>query len=545
MTVHSLGGDLSERRPRSAVWLLPLLPVALAVFALSALVYYHVRQDAMGDARSALQVAIVGIYRSIGFVPSFLFFLLALTWGSIWFLTGKVEQPVKRLVRLLVLTLALAIWVNLRSEAAAPVAGTGAVGAWIAGRMMGVFGYILSTLVVAPVALGALLLATDFFFYRYFEELGAARTSRPRTAAGLAAEHGVEPAVSEHLKGLAAEQALTRGGAATVEPAPAESAPQAGHRPWTEQAAIDESARRWRGARAPLREPAAAGDAEAAADVVEEGGEEPDDRGIGALEADALAAASAAAQDDAGADAEGDQTADEAASEWRAARAWDTDEASEADAGPHPVAADEAEAGSLDDHAGDDAADDADAADGADQDADGMAAAGAAAADGWDVDPAASADGPIEADDAPAAMVAEDAVAATDADRDAEGEDGPLAAASAAEVGSGFEVAAAAEAEAEADAEADADEAATEPVVQIPRAETPGRQRRLFQAEIDEALVAEATELVTRTRRASATHLQRQLRIDYDQAMGLLSTLAERGVVEIAAGATQGRVLES
>ncbi|HZN40472.1 MAG TPA: DNA translocase FtsK [Planctomycetota bacterium] len=97
------------------------------------------------------------------------------------------------------------------------------------------------------------------------------------------------------------------------------------------------------------------------------------------------------------------------------------------------------------------------------------------------------------------------------------------------------------------------DAGSEEPLVQIPRMDVPpvfreptapetraaeespervsGRQQELFAAGIDERLVQDAIELVTTTRRASATLLQRKLRIDYARAVDLLAELAARGLV--------------
>jgi len=106
-----------------------------------------------------------------------------------------------------------------------------------------------------------------------------------------------------------------------------------------------------------------------------------------------------------------------------------------------------------------------------------------------------------------------------------------------------------------------------EPLVQIPRMDVPpvfreptapgetraaeespergaGRQQELFAAGIDERLIQDAIELVTSTRRASATLLQRKLRIDYARAVDLLGELAARGLVALEGDASQGRVLE-
>jgi len=83
-----------------------------------------------------------------------------------------------------------------------------------------------------------------------------------------------------------------------------------------------------------------------------------------------------------------------------------------------------------------------------------------------------------------------------------------------------------------------------EPTVTIPRPAEPVRQRRLFRdPSIDEGLVQEATDLVLESGRANAAHLQRRLRIDYEQAVELLGILAQRGVIHLEAGANQGRLL--
>lgn len=88
------------------------------------------------------------------------------------------------------------------------------------------------------------------------------------------------------------------------------------------------------------------------------------------------------------------------------------------------------------------------------------------------------------------------------------------------------------------DAEADA-----EPVVAIPRPPEGPRQQSLFLSTLDDALVREAIDIIESSRRASAALLQRKLRIDHDQAKELLALLAHRGLLELAADGTQGRVL--
>src|SRR5262245_54675622 len=206
MTVNTLGSKATEGGSRAA-WLWPLVPVAVAAFSLSALVAYHVRADGRLGERSLPQAAIIGLYEFLGFVPSFLFFLLVLAWSTIWLVTGKLERPGTRVVRLLGLTLALAIWVNLRADTGEPLPHSGALGTWIGGRMVSALGTVLSTLLVAPLTLVSLLLATDYFFISYFEGLGnrgGDERGRAARRTAEAPEAGVEIDVTEHFKGLSA-----------------------------------------------------------------------------------------------------------------------------------------------------------------------------------------------------------------------------------------------------------------------------------------------------------------------------------------------------
>jgi len=69
------------------------------------------------------------------------------------------------------------------------------------------------------------------------------------------------------------------------------------------------------------------------------------------------------------------------------------------------------------------------------------------------------------------------------------------------------------------------------------------RQQKLFGTGVDEGLVQEAIELASGQSRVTATLLQRRLRIDYQQAMDVLAQLGARGVVELEADASQGRVV--
>ena len=65
----------------------------------------------------------------------------------------------------------------------------------------------------------------------------------------------------------------------------------------------------------------------------------------------------------------------------------------------------------------------------------------------------------------------------------------------------------------------------------------------MFVTTLEEPVILEAIELVTASRRASATYLQRKLRIDFEQAMELLGVLAHREIIELEKGESQGRVL--
>ncbi len=196
MSVQTLVGPTSHEGFKFDI--VPLLPIALSVFCLSGLAFYHVELSGTGVSSGVFQALVVGLYRILGFVPSFMLFLLVLSWSSIWFITGSLAEPVARLGRLLLLTLALAVLVNLQPEMGPAASHSGVIGHFLASRLESIFVYTLSTLLVAPLALVSLLLATDFFFYRYFETLGESQTPESvRTR-----ELGVEHEATEALKTL-------------------------------------------------------------------------------------------------------------------------------------------------------------------------------------------------------------------------------------------------------------------------------------------------------------------------------------------------------
>ena len=196
MSAHTLAGTASTEEFR--FHFVPLLPIATAVFCLSGLAFYHVELSGTGASEGLFQAVLVGLYEFLGFVPAFMLFLMILSWSSIWFISGSIADPVGRLGRMLLLTLSLAVLVNLKPEFGTPEAHSGIIGHFLAVRLQSIFGYTLSTLLVAPLALVTLLLATDFFFYRYFETLG----TQDAGAAGPAPEGGVETEVTETLKSL-------------------------------------------------------------------------------------------------------------------------------------------------------------------------------------------------------------------------------------------------------------------------------------------------------------------------------------------------------
>jgi len=198
MTVNTLGGSFAGGKSRSGAWLAPLAPIAISIFAISALVSYHLRAGTI-TPRTVPQSVVIGIYEFLGWVPACMFFGLVFTWSSIWFVAGSIEQPSRKLLRVLGLTLALAVFGNL--DASAP--HTGALGAWIGGGMSSVLGSFLSHLVMAPLTFLSLLLATDYFWMSYFERRVLEKTQRELHGAGVGTEMGVEPTVPEEFKQLA------------------------------------------------------------------------------------------------------------------------------------------------------------------------------------------------------------------------------------------------------------------------------------------------------------------------------------------------------
>lgn len=185
---------VSPRAPWRWRWALPLLPIAASMFCLSALVYYHAAMGGHGEAWGFFQGIVVGFYRWLGFVPTFMFWLLLFVWCSIWFVTGTWERVRTRLLWMVAFTLSLAILVNLGTPADAPPPHAGIIGTYIAVRLSSVIGYAFSALLAVGASLAALLLATDFLFYRYFESLARGQNSE---------DAGVEPEATDAFRELA------------------------------------------------------------------------------------------------------------------------------------------------------------------------------------------------------------------------------------------------------------------------------------------------------------------------------------------------------
>jgi len=566
------------------------LPIGASVFCLSALIYYHVQYEVV-QVRSAMQVVVAAIYQAIGFAPAVMFFLLLLTWSSIWFVTGRLERPLVRTGRLLAMAVMLGVFLNLGDGGVSSAVHKGAVGAWFAGCLVAAIGYYPSIVLVWAVTFASLLLATDFFFSDSFEKLRL----RPQS------ESGVETAVTDHLRGLA--------GTPAAEPVPRVAPPSPDavdaalaaapeldflrELPADERAA-DESERRFETRRRrsyfdrrreqhdlPLSP------AEAAAESLRD-------------RVDVAAAAEWAATH-----AVADQDQADAADEVDLADAAEGDRAHgiEVDEPVKPAEVEAVPEGSPE------------AATGGEQAVQPHATAQDVPASAASPAPAA----PAAADEEPAQLppvptfvpfeaeptqqrveelaadehnadddfaeehiadedAADDDVAAEDlADEDLAEEDLAEEQRAAAEVDDDLlsiadatEPAAAAAAEPQAEPEQEPEpEAATESLVAIPRpdhvprehtAPTPPRvasrreeparrddgavrQQKLFAADVDEELLQEAIELVRGESRVTATLLRRRLRIDYQQAMDVLVQLGARGVVELEADMSQGRVV--
>lgn len=498
MTVNLPGiHDEHEQPTRTAAeWLWALLPIGLSIFCVSALGYYHLYHDRL-EVASALQVAIAALYRTFGFAPSCMFFLLLLMWSSLWFHAGKIDRPTSRIARLFAMAVLLGVFMNLGDGTVSPAFHKGELGRWLAERLVGAFTYYPSLVLVFVATLGSLLLATDYFFADRFEAL----RSRPE-----APDSGVETAVTDHLKGLAGAAAGAAGSpaeASFVAAGPAVEPASGGSAGGFEAVADDEveveplvdspidevptrSRRQSYFERRFERElpPAAGGVPESRAEDawVPTG---PDAQEIPDPEAEVLAAPARAT-------GPAPQPVEEPPAE------------------PAPVVAAPTHQSTL-----------PFAASVVDPVAESAMESPEPSLPPATIEPLPLVEPVAPLAEFPAAAGSPDPASASDHVVDAAASEPP------------------------------APDAEPEPIVAIPRPEPvaeaaprdAARQQSLFAPAVDEALVTEAIEVVTTWRRASATFLQRKLRIDYDLACRVLAELATRRVVELEADSTHGRVL--
>ena len=549
MTVNTLGTHAPIRTPTVAERLWQFLPAGISVLSMSALGYYHFQLlDGPVQPQSALQFLYAQIYRGIGLAPAMMFFLLVTVWSVLWYVTGTLDRPLARLGRLVAMTVMLGMFLNIGDGGVAPAANKGELGAWLAGVMVGAFGYWPSLLLVWAITFLSLLLATDFFFIDRFERVGR----EP--------EQGVEVGVTDHLRrlgevtevaatlhGTAASGAIPSGpipsgpvasegssaafaaavaaAAAAAEDAERDESPMPTAAP--EVVATDEpklsyferrrarEARRWGGPVDDGWVPAPPenqeiDNPEASASVAEptEAGVPPGeavDRSEAAAPAESVPPSIHGAVETARAEStRGDLVAGEPS-----AAAWPWSQ-SPTELAPEPAAQGER----------------------------------------WEsaaVDEPEPSEGLVDATDAEW----------TGADSD---EREPVVDIPRPEVTRLREVEvgdAGADSPTSAGAAPDALPPVELPRVELPRVELPlvelpsvepldrgrGRQQGLFGARVEEGLVQEAVDLVTGSRRASAAFLQRKLRIDYPLAIELLAELAARGVIALEGDATQGRVV--
>jgi hypothetical protein len=513
-----------EHSASRTAWAMPLIPVAVSGFLLSAMTSLRVQGDLPSPPEGTLAGGVVALYRLFGFEPLFMVCVLTLTWSSIWFLTGRVERPLSRLARIGALGLSLAILVNLRIDGVHP-SGAGELGALLASRLASVISPAISIFAVAVAAVAALLLATDFFFYGHFERLGARRLAA-RDAGRSEPEPEVDVAEQSELESLALGVATDAGGPAVdvaqealaasedrsassqdasdpdgdPEDDPVDEAAEASFEPGREDLdgdvwAIEEeiSAVTLLGPRVSVESPTAGGAEDDVATVSVERSDAP------AVEDDRAAAPdSGSAEQELAESAEDPRVAPESLLTDAAPHARD-----------HVIGFQDAEGGESDPSEAGDSIELVSALETS------FAAEAVPAADPLGIDDPRADAGELEdglaADDVPDATVA-------DAEESVEDVTGDTA----------------------ADA---GDMSVDEPVVELipaprlapvaPATPVPG---------VDPELVEEAVELVSAYRRASATFFRRRLRIEEDDAIALLQELAARGIIECEAGATQGRV---
>lgn len=531
----------------------PLLPIAVAVFCMSALVYYHVWEGGGTQARSLLQAAVIAIYEILGFMPAFLLCALGLVWSSIWFLGGALAEPKVRIAKVAGCTVALAIWINLRGSGEVAGTHTGAFGNAIATRLVEAIGFVPAALLLAPVTLLLFLLATDFLFYRHFDELWVPRERKAAAATGTADDGGVGHAETEIFKSLAQAEEAER---AAHEAAVAEAAIRETRNSWRERR------RRWRDAEEPVAAAGAAPLAPAPETPVEMPRAEDEVAAsvVVALEtaAEVSAEPQLAPEFVAPEPAAADAVAEPIASEVVDVPVAPSDDGVGAFAQAEGVIAEEI--GRAPDEVRQHAEEPLSEPEGAFVDAstevveeriseDDVARellVGEAEETVVPAEAQAAFDEVVPDSEATAAAAADAALAPAEPRAGSEvADDVPPEPEPQPEVvdAPAFEAEPAGDLAEEPEAAASAE--VEEPVVEIPRPEEDApRQGSLFGLKRgDDPLVAEAIDLIQQSGRASASFLQRKLRVDFGTASQLLLILAERGVIELDADQSQGRLL--
>lgn len=521
MTVNTLGSYESRPSRTVAEWLWPFVPMGVAAFSLSALIYYHLWRNVF-TVSSPLQQFYAWLYRVVGFAPAVMFFGLTILWSTIWLARGGVERPVARFLRLFAMMVMLGVFLNLGDGGVTPSPHTGVLGAWFAETLNSALGYLPSLFLVFAITLASVLLATDFAFYESFERMRQA----PRSV-----DAGVEAAVADHLRGIAGVVPVTQAApgaspaaasaaampeAPVAEESPLPEAPPAAEAPRRRTYAERRAERSWH---RPSEEDWVPMPAPESQEI-----DNPESRDAVAatpVEAAALPEESPGAATAPHLEASTspwphptEQRDELDASELRERDGEPVAETNAlAEVGPRPPAVEDVE--DVDDVV------DVEEVEGVvdEEDDDDFAREDAVAS--------AASESPIELSRV-APLVWPEETPATPPEVDSES---------------------IAEPPPEPAAEAPADE----PLVAIPRPEAPVgrpshvepevRQQDLFAPQVDEALVQEAIDVVTGARRASVSFLQRKLRIDYDMAAQLLAELAARGVIALEGDATQGRVL--
>jgi hypothetical protein len=479
----------AQAQTSQAQTLMPLVPIALSAFFLSGLVYYHVQFGGRGAASGWLEGPVVGLYHLLGFVAASMLCLLVLAWSSIWFATGRLESPGTRITRLLALSVALAVLVNLDSAATRSQVYDGQLGALLTPGLVSVLGPSLATLLVSLASLGALLLATDFFFYKYFaaiheqQRVPAAMPGAPlRTEAEraeLAALHAALAPASPPVPVVVDDEPLAR--MTEREPAPDAERAAADEHDREDPVANVETPRRWRRVRLDdLAEEAT----EVAAEVAPEIAPQPP----------ALVEPANVEADPAGVEG--------------AALGEKSDEESDADADDEEESDEELEVES-------------------DSEVVILESVGEA--------PAIADEPSVVASNVVVDAVAEPSAERTDTPAEAPTEEVTE------EVTVELEIGEPEIRETPATDPAAELAAVDEPTIEIPRPDA--RQGLLFGGALSQELVDEAASLVRDTHRANATFLQRRLRVDYETAIRLLDALRMAKVVDGALGEANGRVV--